>query len=188
MNRVYTILLLLVCKISFSQDTLQFITVSKDSGVSSYMIQDSSMGYWNTIKLVQPTKLLDSNIYSYSIQKNNKYRILSNMPSFTYTSVTIQIPINQNNICQLDSVSINITKYNDILSFTIVNQIGVDHYLIQKSVNNKRWNNITSIKSNNAYKYTVTIGGNINRHLNNLLYRVIPYFKDKTYSNYYIFK
>lgn len=184
------VILILLPFYGLTQDTIEIHTVSKDVGVISYIIQDSSSTQWSNYITIQPKKLIDSNVYVYILPKGKYFRVLSNMLNYsTFISSTFILPNDLNSI-DLTNTSISKGLFKDNLSFTVVASNNIDRYIIQKSTDKKgtRWTTISTITSTGLNQYTVDISGSIFRFFGSLTYRVIPVFKDNVEANPYIFK
>jgi hypothetical protein len=169
----------------FAQDSLGFKTVAYDVGVKNYQVQSAAdtTKQWNTIATIQPKALPISNTYTSPISVVNiYYRAAATMINgyVYYTKAILYIPSSQNSATIVNAKNSK-SWFTDHLTFSVINPMNVQFYLIEKSTNNgKAWAVQTKINPNisNSYSY------NVFRFFQaKPLYRVSSVFTDNTVSN-----
>lgn len=163
-------------------------TTNNELGVVSYEVQISpDQNTWSSLITVQPTKLKDSNSYSYSIPATQSFfRIKANMLGNTYYTNAILLNISTvKNSVTITNAAIKSVWFFDNLTWTTRNESNVDYYHIDKTTDNKNYTEVCCVDAKGNSNYSCS---NFRFFTKKPTYRVTPHFKDGKTGSPVIFK
>lgn len=160
--RTILIISVLICLTvaSYSQTNAKWKTGNEAFVVSYEVKQSADQAVWSTIKTILPSKLPDSNWYSYILPTGAYYyKVVANMVVGNYST---SAALNATNSVTITSPLLKTSFLSDGLSWTTTVEQSVSFYQVDKTTDNVNFSKVTTVaakgnttKVGTKYSYSV---------------------------------